>query len=81
MQSFRDVIARWPTVAAFAREVGALERTAMSWWQRDSIPAEWFAAVVRAAVIAGFLDVTADRLMAIAELRRLAKDHQQPAVA
>jgi len=73
MQRFSDVIGAWPTVAIFAAEVGTNERTAMSWFQRDSIPADWFAPVARAALARGILGATEFTLAAIAERRRLTK--------
>lgn len=73
MQTFRDVIGLWPTVPAFAIDVGVGERTAFSWWQRDSIPADWFAEVVRAAGRRGHIAVTAEAMAIAAEKRRLAK--------
>jgi len=70
MDSFRDAILAWGTVAAFAEAVGAGERTAMSWYQRDSIPSAWFAAVVRTAKRDGVLQVDLDKLAYLAERRR-----------
>lgn len=74
MTSFRAIIEQWPTVASFAAAVGTLERTAMSWWQRDSIPSDWMAATVRAAQMAGKPLITAERLIVLAEVRRLRKE-------
>jgi len=73
MRSFQDIIGLWGTVAAFAADLDVKERTAMSWWQRNSIPADWFAPVVRAAQARSFKGVTADKLSVIAEERRLRK--------
>jgi hypothetical protein len=71
MDTFQDVISRWGTVAKFAIAVGVNERTAMSWWQRKSIPAEWLAPTVRAAMAAGHPEISAECLLVIAEERRL----------
>ena len=71
MDTFRDVIGLWPTVAALGADVGVGERTAFSWWQRDSIPSGWFAAVVRAAAERHFAGVTAEVLGSIADRRRM----------
>lgn len=73
MDGFQHVIALWGSVSAFAADLGVNERTAMSWWQRKSIPSEWFAAVVRSAERRGFIEVTAEKLALIAEARRFAR--------
>lgn len=73
MQNFRDIISLWPTVAAMASDVGVGERTGFSWWQRDSIPSDRFASVVRAAAKRGYIGVTADALAIIAERRRISR--------
>jgi hypothetical protein len=70
MESFQEIIGQWGTVAAFAADVGVKERTAMSWWQRQSIPADRFAAIVRAAARRGFSRVTPELLIEIAEGRQ-----------
>lgn len=75
MQTFQDVISAWGTVAAFAKALGVKERTAMSWWQRGSIPAPWFRAVARAAASEGGANlqwISVELLAEIAERRRLA---------
>lgn len=69
MHTFREIISQWGTVAAFATAVGTNERTAMSWWQRRSIPAKWFGPTVRAAEAAGYNHITADQLVLLAERR------------
>ena len=70
MKTFCDVIAAWGTVATFAADLGVKERTAMSWFQRKSIPASWFAGVVRAAKARGYLWITPEELIFIAETAR-----------
>jgi hypothetical protein len=70
---FAPIIRRWPKVVDFAAEVGAPERSVREWLRNDSIPATWFAAVVRASIARGYCDVTADRLSDLAERKRLAK--------
>jgi len=74
MHTFRDIISLWPTVTAMASDVGVGERTGFSWWQRDSIPSDRFASVVRAAARRGYIGVTADALAIIAERRRIGRD-------
>ena len=74
MWTFREIIGLWPTVSAMALDVGVGERTGFSWWQRDSIPSDRFASVVRAAAKRGYVGVTADTLAIIAERRRISRD-------
>ena len=73
MEHFAPIIRRWPTVVTFANEVGCPEKNAREWLRIDSIPAPWFAAVVRASVSRGFIDISADHLASLAERRRLTK--------
>jgi hypothetical protein len=45
--SFRDVIDLWPSREAMAADLAVGSSSVVSkWWQRDSIPAEWWAAVL-----------------------------------
>ena len=60
--TFRAIIDRWPTVAAFAAEVGEKYPTVAAWRQRDSIPPRRWGAVVKAAHARGFTDVTYETL-------------------
>lgn len=78
---FEPLIRRWPTVIAFAEDVGCDEKVARAWIHSDSIPAAWFAPVRRAAVKRGFADITTDGLSALAESRRMAKDASRKAEA
>jgi hypothetical protein len=68
---FNPIIRRWPTLVAFATEVGCPEKTAREWLRNDSIPSTWVAAVVRAASSRGWTDISADLLAILAEQRRL----------
>jgi hypothetical protein len=63
--SFRFVIELWPSRDAMASEIGARPSAVSKWWQRDNIPAEWWASLLDtdAAVSAG---VTADVLTRLA---------------
>lgn len=69
---FEPVIRRWPTVVAFAMEVGCPERSAREWLRNDSIPAGWFKSVIAAAERRGgdFLEVTETDLINRAHRRR-----------
>lgn len=68
---FRPILKRWPRTVDFAREVGAPEKAVREWLRIDSVPAAWFAAVVRAATARGFEDITYELLASRAEARRL----------
>lgn len=46
--SFRSIIELWPSREAMAGAIGAGASAVSKWWQRDSIPAEWWAAVLGA---------------------------------
>jgi hypothetical protein len=71
LTSFRSIIELWgPKDAhgarlALASEIGASAGMVTKWWQRDSIPAEWWASllVTPRAIEAG---LTADVLTALA---------------
>jgi hypothetical protein len=64
-KSFREVMELWPTVGAFADDVGVPMPTAAKWRQRDSVPAPFWHAILstRAAKGSG---VTADLLVNLA---------------
>ena len=47
LTSFRTIIELWDTREAMAAEVGARPQAVSKWWQRDSLPADWWAAVLR----------------------------------
>lgn len=81
MENFKAVISRWGTVATLAADLGIPEPTAYSWHQRDTIPLEWCAAVVRAAASRGFDDITPELLQALGERRRLARRNGEDAVS
>jgi len=50
IKSFRDLIELWPTREALAAEIGANSSTVSKWWQRDSVPAEWWAPILSSEV-------------------------------
>lgn len=77
MKLFAPIIRRWPTVPEFARDVGCTVPAAGQWMHNDSIPAAWFAAVVRAAIKRGFNDITLDLLADRAEKRRLRREGEK----
>lgn len=75
MKTHRDILSRWPSLSALSRQLSAQgdEITAMGvvrWAQRDSIPAEWFEAVVKAAGAAGYDEITLELIASTAAKRR-----------
>jgi len=46
LRSFRDVIELWPSKEAMGADLRANASAVSKWWQRDSIPAEWWAAIL-----------------------------------
>jgi hypothetical protein len=44
-RTFRDVIGLWPSKEALAGDVGATIPAVRKWWQRDSIPSEWWSSL------------------------------------
>jgi hypothetical protein len=74
MTFFTPLIDRWAGLPEFAGDVGCPVKTAREWRRNDSIPAQWFAAVVRAAISRGFREITADHLAVVAERRRLHRE-------
>jgi hypothetical protein len=67
---FASVISRWG-VAELAADLGLPTKNVRRWVDNDSIPAEWFAAVARAADVRGHADITVEKLAMLAEERRL----------
>lgn len=47
------IIAKWPSVRAFADDVGVPYTTAASWGQNDMIPARYDARIVEASIAHG----------------------------
>lgn len=70
LRSFADVVSLWPSIAAFADDVGASPDRARKWIARRSIPAEWFTSVMAAAHKRGLRQVNAE-LLAELSARRL----------
>lgn len=48
--SFRSIIELWTSREVLADDIGAKPSQVSKWWQRDSIPAEWWSAVLGTAV-------------------------------
>lgn len=65
LSSFRTVIELWSSREAMAADIGAGSSTVSKWWQRDSIPAEWWSAVLSTDTAASSR-LTAEVLTALA---------------
>lgn len=64
-KTFRAIIELWPTRESLSEEIGARASTVSKWWQRDTIPAEWWSSVLNTerARLAG---LTAENLASLA---------------
>lgn len=49
MQSFKDVIEKWPNISEFGNDIGVDDNHARTMKQRDSIPAKYWVRVVEGA--------------------------------
>lgn len=67
---FEPIIARWG-ISELASDLSLPAKNVRRWVDQDSIPAEWFVAVARAAETRGFKDISVERLARVAEERRL----------
>lgn len=70
MQSFSDIIGRWPSIRAYADDIGVRYVTAQVMKHRDRIASDHWKAVVAAARKRGFKDITYDLLVDIADARK-----------
>lgn len=71
--TFLDIIAKWPSLADLARDVGLPVKNVRRWHDIGSIPAEWFVTVEAAAARRGIGNVNVESLSKAAHDRRLAK--------
>lgn len=71
VQSFKHVIQIFGGPAEFGRAVGMTPGAAKQAGRRDSLAAEWFSAIARAAQERGHSDITEARLAELAEQRRM----------
>lgn len=47
--NFRTIIDRWPSIDQMAADLSVKPDTVRKWRERDSVPGEYWAAIVRAA--------------------------------
>ena len=74
MQTFTQVIDRWPNLSDFAQDAGVDYGTAKQMRRRDSIAAEYWPAIIDGARRRTFDDVTLELLAQLAARKRHAKD-------
>jgi hypothetical protein len=67
---FRDVIARWPTTRAFARDAGCTPTLVRQWRHRDFVPAHYWPRIVDGANRRGIALIDARLLADLASRRR-----------
>jgi hypothetical protein len=65
LTSFRSIIDLWTSREAMAADTGAGAAAVSKWWQRNSVPAEWWSAIL-ATETAGKNKLTAEALTALA---------------
>lgn len=63
--SFRALIELWETREAMASDISAKASAVSKWWQRDSVPAEWWSPIL-ATEVAFKSKVRADTLIELA---------------
>lgn len=67
MDSFNALIALWPSVADFARDMGVGYTRAQKWQTRNSIPAGQWARLLEVAHRRGFWQITPAVLVDLAK--------------
>jgi hypothetical protein len=65
MNSFRSIIELWTSREAMAADIGATSAQVSKWWQRDSLPSDWWANILDTSV-ARSAGVTGEILIALA---------------
>lgn len=65
LASFRSIIELWPSREAMAADIEAKAAAVSKWWQRDSVPAEWWSSLL-ATGIAVDAGLNAEALTALA---------------
>jgi hypothetical protein len=68
--SFRDIIARWPTTRAFARDAGGSPTLVRQWRHRNFVPAPYWQRIVEGASRRGIVQVDIGLLARLAANRR-----------
>lgn len=85
MDTFRDLIARWPSVAEFGREIGVAYQTARKMNDRNSIRNAYWPAVIVAAKQRGIRGVSIEALARMSigrgERKKSSRSVDHPAAA
>jgi hypothetical protein len=66
MDSFRDLILRWPSAEALAGDLGLLGVTVRQWGARNSIPPAYWPGVIASAAARGIPGVTLEAMARLA---------------
>lgn len=66
METFIDLIDAWPTLSAFADDIGVSYEAAKAWRRRNSVPAPYWGRLIECAAARGIPGVTADLLVGLA---------------
>lgn len=74
---FRDVIARWPTTRAFARDAGCTPTLVRQWRHRDFVPAQYWPRIVEGAARRGLVAIDAKLFAELAARRRAPNKEQR----
>jgi hypothetical protein len=67
---FRDVIGRWPSTRAFARDAGCSPMLVRQWRHRDHVPARYWLGIAKGAARRGIAAIDVTLLAALAAKRR-----------
>ncbi len=70
LTGFRDLIARWPTTRAFARDAGCSPTLVRQWRHRDFVPAQYWPRIVEGAARRGIPLISASLLADLAANQR-----------
>ena len=72
MQTFSDIINRWPSAEEFASGIHVTGGRVRQWRRRNRLPSEFWLDVVEDAASRGYADVTLEVLASIAAKSRSA---------
>ena len=66
MQTFSDVLALWPSRAEVAADCGVSYGVVKQWWRRESVPPEYWTALIDGARKRGIKGLNSDMLAGLA---------------
>lgn len=76
VSSFKELIAKWPSIDAFANDLGVVKPTAACWKHRGSIPTDKWPRLVKAAESKG-VPLTYEKLLAMKPPRKTARKRKK----